>query len=113
MHDPKDCLKVSRYSDFPLVPLGRWLGQPVFLHLFEPVRGLLIFRGPIVTGTSVLAIKFGAGVMVAADCLASYGSLARFRDVQRIQAIGESTVLGCSGDIADFQHVLHLMDEIQ
>lgn len=60
-----------------------------------------------------MAIKFNAGVMVAADCLASYGSLARFKDVQRIHAIGDSTVLGCSGDVADFQHVLHLMDQIQ
>ena len=32
---------------------------------------------PIVTGTSVLGIKYKDGVMLAADTLASYGSLAR------------------------------------
>ncbi|KAG2074936.1 hypothetical protein BDR04DRAFT_1140479 [Suillus decipiens] len=37
----------------------------------------------IVTKTSVLAIKYEDCVMMAADNLSSYGSLARFKDVQR------------------------------
>ena len=45
--------------------------------------------------------------------LASYGSLARFKDVQRVCPIGKNTVLGSSGDISDFQHILHLLDQIQ
>lgn len=92
---------------------------------------IFIGRGPIVTGTSVLAIKYKDGVMFAADCLgiyflafatlliiflhflASYGSLARFRDVQRLSAIGKTTVLGTSGDISDFQRILQMINEIQ
>ncbi|KAJ1967911.1 Proteasome subunit beta type-7, partial [Dimargaris xerosporica] len=66
--------------------------------------------GPIVTGTSVLGIKYKDGIMVAADCLASYGSLARFRDVNRLQAFGERTIIGASGDIGDFQYV---QDELE
>ena len=38
---------------------------------------------PIVTGTSVLGIKTKHGVVIAADTLGSYGSLARFRDIKR------------------------------
>ncbi|CAB1103648.1 unnamed protein product [Ectocarpus sp. CCAP 1310/34] len=38
---------------------------------------------PIVTGTSVLGIK--DGVMLAADTLASYGSLARYKNVERLK----------------------------
>ncbi len=34
---------------------------------------------PIVTGSSVVGIKYRDGVMLAADTLASYGSLARYK----------------------------------
>ena len=38
----------------------------------------------------MIGIKYQGGVMLAADTLASYGSLARYKDVRRIQKIGES-----------------------
>lgn len=34
---------------------------------------------PIVTGTTVIGIKYNGGVMLAADTLASYGSMARYK----------------------------------
>ncbi|BGP52833.1 Proteasome subunit beta type-7 [Rhodotorula sphaerocarpa] len=64
---------------------------------------------PIVTGTSVLGLKFKDGVMLAADCLASYGSLSRFRDVRRLHKVSDSTMIGASGDMADFQQVKHML----
>jgi 20S proteasome subunit beta 7 len=67
---------------------------------------------PIVTGTSVLAIKYADGVMLAADTLASYGSLARYKDVQRIQKIGNSTIIGASGEISDFQSIIELLEDM-
>jgi len=67
---------------------------------------------PIVTGTSVLAIKFKDGVMMAADNLASYGSLARFRDIQRLHAVGQHTVIGAGGDMSDFQYIQTILDEL-
>jgi len=67
---------------------------------------------PIVTGTSVLAIKYKGGIMMAADTLASYGSLARFKSVQRLHAVGQTTILGASGDMSDFQYLQGLLDEL-
>jgi 20S proteasome subunit beta 7 len=61
---------------------------------------------PIVTGTTVIGLKYCDGVMLAADTLASYGSLARYKDVRRIQKIGECTLLGASGEMSDFQSLL-------
>lgn len=58
---------------------------------------------PIVTGTTVLGMKYKGGVMLAADTLASYGSMARYKDVRRIRQVGESTLIGASGEISDFQ----------
>ena len=43
---------------------------------------------------------------------ASYGSLARFKDVQRLHAVGNHTVLGASGDMSDFQYIQSLMDDL-
>jgi len=67
---------------------------------------------PIVTGTSVLGITYKDGVMIAADTLASYGSLARFADVQRVVPIGKFSILGSSGDFSDFQYILKVLDEL-
>ncbi|KAJ0330418.1 hypothetical protein COL5a_003481 [Colletotrichum fioriniae] len=62
-------------------------------------------QAPIVTGTSVIAIKFSEGVVIAADNLASYGSLARFTDVKRLRTFANSTVVGFGGDVSDMQYL--------
>ncbi|KAJ1498369.1 Proteasome subunit beta type-7 [Coelomomyces lativittatus] len=64
---------------------------------------------PMVTGTSVVALKYKDGIMMATDCLASYGSLARFRNVQRMVQVGASTVIGVSGEVSDFQYLQHVL----
>ncbi|KAF5370480.1 hypothetical protein D9615_009737 [Tricholomella constricta] len=74
--------------------------------------GIQRTQQPIVTGTSVLAIKFKDGIMMAADNLASYGSLARFKDIQRLQAVGAHTVIGAGGDMSDFQYIQAMLDEL-
>lgn len=67
---------------------------------------------PIVTGTSVLGLRYKNGIMLASDTLASYGSLARFMDVRRLHALGDNTVIGMSGDLSDMQYLLHEVDKI-
>ncbi|EDO14893.1 hypothetical protein Kpol_380p12 [Vanderwaltozyma polyspora DSM 70294] len=68
---------------------------------------------PIITGTSVISMKYNNGVIIAADNLGAYGSLLRFNDVERLFAIGENTVVGVSGDISDMQYIERLLDELQ
>lgn len=67
---------------------------------------------PLVTGTSVIGLKYKDGVMLAADNLASYGSLARFRDIQRLHPLGTHTVLGAAGDMSDFQWLKKELDAL-
>jgi len=67
---------------------------------------------PIVTGTSVLAIKYKDGIMMAADNLASYGSLARFKDIERLHQVGDYTVIGAGGDMSDFQYIQTMLDQL-
>jgi 20S proteasome subunit beta 7 len=67
---------------------------------------------PIVTGTSVLAIKYKDGVVIAADCLASYGSLARFTDVKRLRRFNSKAVVGFGGDVSDMQHLDRMLTSL-
>lgn len=67
---------------------------------------------PIMTGTSVLGLKYDGGVMLAADNLASYGSLARFDDIQRLHPVGKFTCVGAGGDLSDYQQLQHMLDSL-
>lgn len=69
-------------------------------------------RYPYVTGTSVLAVKYKDGVMMAADTLGSYGSTKRYKSVCRIKEVGTNVMLGASGELSDFQHIQKLLDEL-
>eukprot|EP00475_Leptophrys_vorax_P043202 TRINITY_DN8240_c0_g1_i2.p2 TRINITY_DN8240_c0_g1~~TRINITY_DN8240_c0_g1_i2.p2 ORF type:complete len:128 (-),score=41.49 TRINITY_DN8240_c0_g1_i2:422-805(-) len=67
---------------------------------------------PIVTGTSVLGIKYNGGVMLISDTLASYGSMARFMSVPRITKVNNSTVIGGGGEYSDLQAIRRLLHEL-
>jgi len=67
---------------------------------------------PIVTGTSVLAIKFKDGVVIAADNLASFGSLARFTDVKRLRTFADTSIIGFGGDVSDMQYLDRLLNAL-
>jgi len=90
----------NAHSTFPL-PFGTSASRS------QPISHT---QQPLVTGTSVLGLKFKDGVMLAADNLASYGSLARFRDIKRLHPVGTHTGLAASGDMSDLQW---LMKELQ
>lgn len=50
--------------------------------------------------------------MLAADNLASYGSMARFRDVERLIKVGKYTVIGLGGDVSDMQYISRMLDDL-
>lgn len=102
----------------------------------------------MVTGTSVLGVKFTGGVIIAADMLGSYGSLARFRNISRLMKVrplltvqpkhlninrttsaaavnkhkhvmacglfqvNGNTILGASGDYADYQYLKQVIEQM-
>ncbi|KAH8381988.1 hypothetical protein KR009_001265 [Drosophila setifemur] len=65
----------------------------------------------ITTGSSVLGIRFDAGVLIAADTLVSYGSLARYQNIDRVFKINQKILLGGSGDFADIQSIKRSIDQ--
>lgn len=66
-------------------------------------------RRPMVTGTSVLGLKYKDGVMLSADTLASYGSMAKYKDARRLVRINDATLLGAGGEYSDFQSITDLL----
>jgi len=66
---------------------------------------------PMVTGTSVLGIKFSGGIVIAADTLGSYGSLAKYRPISRILKVNDTTVMGTGGDYADLQFMKSVIEQ--
>ena len=68
---------------------------------------------PVVTGSSVLAVKYDGGVMMMCDTLASYGSLARFKTMSRVKAVGKHSLLGAGGEMSDFQQIMEYLKEIE
>ncbi|XP_044131997.1 proteasome subunit beta type-4 [Bufo gargarizans] len=96
-------------GEMRLFPGGPAPGE---LHSFPGVGPLRHTVNPMVTGTSVLGVKFDGGVMIAADMLGSYGSLARFRNISRIMKVNSCTMLGASGDYADYQYLKQVLDQM-
>ena len=67
---------------------------------------------PMVTGGSIVGLKYAGGVMVAADTIASYGSLVRYDGVKRMAEVGiaKDCVLAAGGDHSDYQYMLKLIE---
>ncbi|XP_046743652.1 proteasome subunit beta type-4 [Diprion similis] len=68
-------------------------------------------QAPLTTATSVVGLQFKDGVVIAADVLGSYGSLARFRNCQRIMKVNDNIILGAGGDYADFQYLKNIIEQ--
>lgn len=65
-------------------------------------------------GGSVVALKYDGGVLMAADTLLAYGSLAKQPNIPRIRIIGNNSAICCSGDYADFNKMFgELSDQIE
>lgn len=103
------------------------VGQPTALragsHMYaraqKPTPSANSFDGPntrtqdpIVTGTSVLGIKYADGVLLAADTLGSYGSLAMFRNIRRLKGVNSTTAIGVGGDMSDMQYITNLLQTL-
>ncbi|KCV70441.1 hypothetical protein H696_02784 [Fonticula alba] len=67
---------------------------------------------PIMTGAAVLALKYKDGVMIACDNHLMFGSMDKFRNVERLITVEPATIVGFSGDYADFQYIKSLLDDL-
>lgn len=100
--------KADSYSPAPF-----WQNGPVPAGFYDfpggcsqsDVGGYQRSQAPMTTGTSVIGIQFKDGILIAADILGSYGSLARFRNLERVMKVNDNIILGAGGDYADYQYL--------
>lgn len=62
-------------------------------------------------GSSVLGIRFDDGVLLSADTLVTYGTLARYQNVNRVIRINDNVLLGGGGDFADIQSLVRTINQ--
>jgi 20S proteasome subunit beta 7 len=55
------------------------------------------------SGGSVVAVEYDGGVLMAADTLLAYGSMAKVANVPRTRIISGNAAVAATGDYADFQ----------
>ena len=61
--------------------------------------------GAVNVGSSVLALKYKDGVMIAADTAISYGGMRQTKDAKRIKKLNDELIYASSGEMADFQNL--------
>ena len=67
---------------------------------------------PYVTGTSVLAITYKDGVIMACDMLGAYGSTKRYKSFQRLTKVNEMCVVGAGGELSDYQQICKMLEDL-
>ena len=72
-------------------------GPSTAIHAPPGAAAAQMTNRPITTGTSVLGIKYRDGVMLAANTLVSYGSLAKYKNARRLLPVNARTLIGASG----------------
>ncbi|ORX42518.1 proteasome endopeptidase complex, beta subunit [Hesseltinella vesiculosa] len=96
-------------DQYNTVPLHKTLPDGLTQSAYGPTTRT---QQPMITGTSIIAFKYKDGIMMASDMLGSYGSLARFRDIERLHPVGTHTIVGASGDVSDYQYLQHILDSL-
>ncbi|KAK6618852.1 hypothetical protein RUM43_013243 [Polyplax serrata] len=101
---------LNNFPDLTGTGVG-FTGLPMSLDKVTPTSdyGFQRSKEPITTASSVLGIKFNGGVIIAADTLGSYGTLARFRDCPRVFKVNKNIIVGAGGDYADFQYLKEII----
>ena len=74
----------------------------------DPIKRTL---RPMVTGSSIIAIRCSDGVVIGSDTLASYGSLARFRQISRMHKATDHCLIAAGGDLSDFQEITAMLEQ--
>jgi len=74
---------------------------------------ITVTQSPVTTGTGLIAFEYDGGVIMAADTLGSYGSLARYRSIPRLLKVNDKVVVGCMGDYADYQYLQQIIEQME
>ena len=66
-------------------------------------------KGMITTAGTMIGIKYSGGIILTSDRAVSYGSQYKFANVPHFLTLTPSCVIGCTGEMADFQELSKLL----
>ena len=69
-------------------------------------------QSPITTTNSIIAAKYNDGIILASDRVVSYGSCFKFNDVSHFVQLTPNVVIGCTGELADFQELVDILRSV-
>ena len=69
-------------------------------------------QSPITTTNSIIAAKYNDGIILASDRVVSYGSCFKFSDVSHFAQLTPNVVIGCTGELADFQELVDILKSV-
>jgi 20S proteasome subunit beta 7 len=74
--------------------------------MLDPIKD-----GPsVITGaSSLIAVKYDNGILLSADKMVTYGSSLFYGDFSHFSQISSNILLGCSGELSDFQELVKLL----
>lgn len=72
--------------------------------MHEPIQDV---QNPITSSSSIVGIKYNGGILLASDRAVSYGSCFKFSNVSHFHRITPKVVIGCSGEMSDFQELVN------
>jgi len=84
----------------------------LFLFPYTQTMATTHTTRPITTGTSVVGLVYDGGVLLAADTLLSYGSMAKSFNTPRMVSIADRVLLGASGEYSDFQEIVSRVEAL-
>eukprot|EP00033_Pygsuia_biforma_P001792 GCRY01002004.1.p1 GENE.GCRY01002004.1~~GCRY01002004.1.p1 ORF type:complete len:260 (+),score=32.00 GCRY01002004.1:111-782(+) len=64
----------------------------------------------MVSGSTIIGIAYKDGVILAADKLGNYGSIAMHKNIDRIVKVNDKTAMAAAGDFACFQNLQKIVD---
>lgn len=67
---------------------------------------------PITTGSSVIGLVYKGGVIIGSDRTINYGGMSRYSNIQRVHKITDECAVAASGEYADFQELVRLIEEM-
>ncbi|KAH0787227.1 proteasome subunit beta type-4-like [Histomonas meleagridis] len=75
----------------------------------QPIQDV---QNPITSASSIVGIKYDNGILLASDKAVSYGSCFKFANVSHFHQLTPYLIIGCSGEMADFQELIDSLTSI-
>jgi 20S proteasome alpha/beta subunit len=66
-------------------------------------------QDPLTVAGAIIGVKYDGGIILASDTVITYGTALQFTHVSHFHQLTPTTVIGASGEVADFQELIDIL----